>query len=137
VIRPISAPVLLFTDIANITDKFRQSSHEGQPAEPHSNALPVSKPSLVPSSRTGSLSAKEITASTPSQIAAAIVSARTRAGLSQSGLAIKLKTARQNMQLDADQSRVHRYSTVGVTGVAFPISEPSLLRRLRAPVGLR
>jgi transcriptional regulator with XRE-family HTH domain len=41
---------------------------------------------------------KEITASTPAQIGAAILAARTTAGLSQSDLAEKIKTAQQNVQ---------------------------------------
>jgi ribosome-binding protein aMBF1 (putative translation factor) len=43
-------------------------------------------------------SPKEITASTPAQIAAAILAARTTAGLSQNDLAAKLKPAQQNVQ---------------------------------------
>jgi transcriptional regulator with XRE-family HTH domain len=41
---------------------------------------------------------KDITASTPAQIGAAILAARTTAGLPQNDLAAKLKTAQQNVQ---------------------------------------
>jgi ribosome-binding protein aMBF1 (putative translation factor) len=95
----IAAPVLASADIANIARRIQaiQAAQEGSKSK--CPKAPATKQPLVPvQPLIPSAPAKEITASTPAQIGAAILAARTTAGLSQNQLAVKLKTAQQNVQ---------------------------------------
>jgi ribosome-binding protein aMBF1 (putative translation factor) len=95
----IAAPVLASADIANIARRIQaiQAAQEGGKSKRAKGA--ATKQPLVPVQPVKPIAPpKEIIASTPAQIGAAILAARTTAGLSQTELAAKLETAQQNVQ---------------------------------------
>ena len=95
----MAAPVLASADIANIARRIQaiQAAQDGSKSKRAKGA--ATKQPLVPvPSLKSAMPAKEIIASTPAQIGAAILAARITAGLSQNQLAAKLKTAQQNVQ---------------------------------------
>ena len=93
----IIAPVLASADLAKIAKQIQaiQVAQDGKakrPAKPN-----ATKPSLVPVQPKPANVPKAVTATAPSQLGAAIVAARTAAGLSQTELAARLKTAQANI----------------------------------------
>jgi len=99
----IVAPVLATADLAKITkqiEAIQATQDGGKGKSKRSPKGAAAKPALVPVQplKPASQPPKEITASTAAQIGAAIIAARTTAGLSQTGLAERLKTAQQNIQ---------------------------------------
>jgi len=95
----ITAPVLASADLAKITRQIQaiQATQGGNAKRP---AKAAAKPPLVPMVPIQPKPAsrpKVVTATAPSQLAAAILAARTAAGLSQTELAAKLKTAQANI----------------------------------------
>jgi uncharacterized protein len=93
----ITAPVLASADLAKITKQIQaiQATQDGKAKRPIKAA--AVKPSLVPVQPKPASRPKVVTATAPSQLGAAILAARTAAGLSQTGLAAKLKTAQANI----------------------------------------
>lgn len=94
----ITAPVLASADLAKITKQIQAiQSTQGSPSKRPTKAV-AAKPPLVPVQKLPLASpSKEVTAAAPSQLGAAILAARTAAGLSQTELARKLKTAQGNI----------------------------------------
>jgi ribosome-binding protein aMBF1 (putative translation factor) len=92
----ITAPVLASADLAKITKQIQaiQATQDGKAKRPAKAA--AAKPPLVPVQRKPASPPKEVTAA-PSQLGSAILAARTAAGLSQTELAAKLKTAQANI----------------------------------------
>jgi uncharacterized protein len=95
----ITAPVLASADLAKITRQIQaiQATQGGNAKRP---ARAAAKPPLVPMVLIQPKPAsrpKVVSATAPSQLAAAILAARTAAGLSQTELAAKLKTAQANI----------------------------------------
>lgn len=96
----ITAPVLASADLAKITKQIEAIQATQQTGKPKGKRPPASapKPSLLPMQPPkAATTPKEITATTPAQIGAAILAARTGAAMSQSDLAAKLKTAQTNI----------------------------------------
>ncbi len=93
----ITAPVLASADLAKITKQIQaiQATQDGAAKRPAKAA--AAKPSLVPVRSKPASPPKVVTATAPSQLGAAILAARTAAGLSQTELAAKLKTAQANI----------------------------------------
>ena len=93
----ITAPVLASADLAKITKQIQaiQATQDGKAKR--SAKAGAAKPPLVPVQRIPASRPKVITATAPSQLGAAILAARTAAGLSQIELAAKLKTAQANI----------------------------------------
>jgi ribosome-binding protein aMBF1 (putative translation factor) len=101
----INAPVLASADLTKITKQIEaiQTAQGGKgkgKANAKGAAKRTAKPSLVPATKTktakAAKAAKAVTA-TPSQLGAAILAARTAAGLSQMELAARLNTAQANI----------------------------------------
>jgi ribosome-binding protein aMBF1 (putative translation factor) len=94
----ITAPVLVSADLAKIAKQIQaiQATQDGNAKRPARTA--GAKPALVPvRPQPATSSPKEVTAAIPSQLGAAILAVRTAAGLSQTELAAKLKTAQANI----------------------------------------
>jgi uncharacterized protein len=94
----ITAPVLATADLAKITKQI-QAIQATQGSTPKRAATKgAANPPLVPVQIKPAIPpSKDVTAATPSQLGAAILAARTAAGLSQTELAAKLKTAQTNI----------------------------------------
>ena len=98
----ITAPVLASADLAKIAKQIQaiQATQAGKSKRP-GKAAPTrtsAKPALVPiQPKQATPAPKEVTATAPSQLGAAILAARTAAGLSQSQLAARLKTPQPNI----------------------------------------
>ncbi len=96
----ITAPVLASTDLAKITKQIEaiQAAQEGKPL---ASTKRKAKPALVPAEKKAEKKkgkpAKRKTATVPSDLAAAILAARTAAGLSQIELAVKLKSSQAHV----------------------------------------
>jgi uncharacterized protein len=90
------APVLASADLAEIARQIEaiQATQHGKAKRP---AKAAAKPALVPVQTKLPSPPKEFTAATPAQLGAAILAARTAAGLSQTQLGAKLKTAQANI----------------------------------------
>lgn len=96
----ITAPVLATADLAKIAKQIQAiQATQGSTSKRSPKGASAPKPALVPVNppKQTAPPAKEITASTPAQIGAAILAARTTAGLSQNDLAARLKTAQTNI----------------------------------------
>jgi ribosome-binding protein aMBF1 (putative translation factor) len=96
----ITAPVLATADLAKIANQIQAiQATQGSTSKRSPKGARTPKPALVPVNppKQTAPPAKEITASTPAQIGAAILAARTTAGLSQNDLAARLKTAQTNI----------------------------------------
>jgi len=93
----ITAPVLASADLAKIARQIQaiQATQGGNAKRPANAAS--AKPPLVPVQLKPASPPKVVTATAPSQLGAAILAARTAAGLSQTALAAKLKTAQANI----------------------------------------
>jgi ribosome-binding protein aMBF1 (putative translation factor) len=93
----ITAPVLASADLAKITKQIQaiQATQDGKAKRPAKAA--AAKTSLVPVQPKPASPPKVVSATAPSQLGAAILAARTAAGLSQTELAAKLKTAQANI----------------------------------------
>ena len=94
----IAAPVLASADIENITRQIQAiqaTQHDGK--HKSGRAAPGSAKPLVAVQHKAVSPRKEVTAARPSQLGVAILAARTAAGLSQTELAAKLKTAQTNI----------------------------------------
>jgi ribosome-binding protein aMBF1 (putative translation factor) len=92
----IAGPVLASADIENITRQI-QAIQATQQDDKHKSGRGAPAPkSLVPVQAKPASPPKEVTAR-PSQLGAAILAARTAAGLSQTELAAKIKTAQTNI----------------------------------------
>ncbi len=93
----ITAPVLASADLAKITKQIQaiQAAQDGKAKRPAKAA--AAKPALVPGQPKPASRPKPVTATAPSQLGALILAARTTAGLSQTELAAKLKTAQANI----------------------------------------
>jgi uncharacterized protein len=93
----ITAPVLASADLAKIAKQIQaiQATQGGNAQRPARAA--AAKPPLVPVKPRPASLPKEVTAGAPSQLGAAILAVRTAAGLSQTELAAKLKTAQANI----------------------------------------
>jgi uncharacterized protein len=92
----ITAPVLASADLVKITKQI-QAIQAVQGGKSKQGAKTATKPPLVPVQREPVSPSKDVTAAAPSQLGAAIVAVRKAAGLSQTGLAAKLKTAQANV----------------------------------------
>jgi uncharacterized protein len=92
----ITAPVLASADLAKIAKQIQaiQATQGGNAKRP---AKASAKPPLVPVQPKPASPPKEVTVTAPSRLGAAILAARTAAGLSQTELAAKLKTAQANI----------------------------------------
>jgi hypothetical protein len=120
----ITAPVLASADLAKIAKQIQaiQATEGGNAKRP---AKAAAKPPLVPMVPVQSKPAsppKIVTATAPSKLAAAILAARTAAGLSQSALAAKHKTA---------QAKIARLEKAG------SIPSTSTLQRIAKATGHR
>jgi len=98
----ITAPVLASADLAKITKQIQaiQATQGHTAKRPAKGAAPKPVPAkagMVPVRTKPATPSKEVTAAAPSQLGAAILAARTAAGLSQTALAVKLKTAQANV----------------------------------------
>jgi len=94
----IAAPVLASADIENITRQIQAiqaTQHDGK--HKSGRAAPGSAKPFVAVQPKAVSPRKEVTAARPSQLGVAILAARTAAGLSQTELAAKLKTAQTNI----------------------------------------
>jgi ribosome-binding protein aMBF1 (putative translation factor) len=93
----ITAPVLAKADLAKIAKQIQaiQATQDGKAKRPAKAA--AAKPPLVPVQPKAVSAPKEVTATGPAQLGAVILAARTAAGLSQTELAVKLKTAQANI----------------------------------------
>ncbi len=93
----ITAPVLASADLAKITKQIEaiQATQDGKAKRPAKAT--AAKPSLVPVQAIPASRPKVVTATAPYQLGAAILAARRAAGLSQTELAAKLKTAQANI----------------------------------------
>jgi ribosome-binding protein aMBF1 (putative translation factor) len=93
----ITAPVLASADLAKITRQIQaiQATQGGNTKRPAKVA--AARPPLVPIQAKPASPPKIVTVTAPSQLGAAILAARTAAGLSQTALAAKLKTAQANI----------------------------------------
>jgi ribosome-binding protein aMBF1 (putative translation factor) len=92
----ITAPVLASADLVKIINQI-QAIQAIQGGKSKQGAKAAAKPPLVPVQLKQAEPPKEVTAATPSQLGAAILAARRAAGLSQTVLAAKLKTAQANV----------------------------------------
>jgi ribosome-binding protein aMBF1 (putative translation factor) len=94
----ITAPVLASADLAKIAKQIQaiQATQDGKAKRPAKAA--AAKPSLVPvQPQPARRPSNEVTATAPAQLGAAILAARTTAGLSQTALGTKLKMAQANI----------------------------------------
>ena len=93
----LSAPVLASADLAKIAKQIQaiQATQDGKGKHPAK--ADAAKPPLVPVQPKPARSANAVTATAPAQLAAAILAARTTAGLSQTALGAKLKMAQANI----------------------------------------
>jgi ribosome-binding protein aMBF1 (putative translation factor) len=93
----ITAPVLASADLAKITKQIQaiQATQGTTAKRPTKGSTP--QPPLVPVRTKPATPPKAVTAAALSQLGAAILAARTAAGLSQTALAVKLKTAQANV----------------------------------------
>ena len=89
---------------------------EGGKAKRHPKPT-AGSPSLVPVRSQPASSPKEVTAAAPSQLGAAILAVRTAAGLSQTELAAKLKTAQANI------ARLEKAGSIPSTNTLQPIAK--------------
>jgi ribosome-binding protein aMBF1 (putative translation factor) len=89
--------VLASADLAKITKQIQaiQAKQDGKAKRPSKAA--AAEPPLVPVQAKPASPRKDVIATAPSQLGAAILAARTAAGLSQTELAAKLKTAQANI----------------------------------------
>lgn len=92
----ITAPVLASADLAKIAKQI-EAIQAAQNGKAKGGAKRSAKPSLVPIATTPAKPAKTLTADSISDLGAAILAARTAAGLSQIELASKLKTSQANV----------------------------------------
>lgn len=94
----VTAPVLASADLAKIAKQIEaiQATQQRDGKVKHSKDT-ADKTYLLPAPPTPVKPSKVLTASTPAEIAAAILAVRTAAGLSQIALAAKLKTAQANV----------------------------------------
>jgi ribosome-binding protein aMBF1 (putative translation factor) len=116
----ITAPVLATADLAKIAKQIQAiQATQGNTSKRSSKGANTPKPALVPVNppKQTAPPAKEITASTPAQIGAAILAARTTAGLSQNDLAARLKTAQTNI------ARLERGGSVPSTNTLLRIAK--------------
>jgi ribosome-binding protein aMBF1 (putative translation factor) len=79
------------------TTYFLHRSHARRRCPTSRQGSRAAKPPLVPVQSKPTSPPKEVTAGAPSQLGAAILAVRTAAGLSQTELAAKLKTAQANI----------------------------------------
>ena len=95
----ITAPVLATADLAKIAKQIEaiQATRDGAPKPKRGTRGSKTKQALVPIQSKSPAPSKDISASTFAQIGKAIHEARTAAGLSQTQLAAKLKTAQTNV----------------------------------------
>jgi ribosome-binding protein aMBF1 (putative translation factor) len=93
----ITAPVLASADLAKITRQIQAIQATQGSTSKRATTKGAAKPPLVPVQTKPASPPKDVTAATPSQLRAAILAARTTAGLSQTELAAKLKTAQTNI----------------------------------------
>jgi hypothetical protein len=95
----ITAPVLASADLAKITRQIQaiQATQGGTAKRPAKAAAKPPLVPMVPIQPTLASRPKVVTATAPCQLAAAILAARSAAGLSQTALAAKLKTAQANI----------------------------------------
>lgn len=97
----IAAPVLASADIHKITRQIQaiQATQQDGKRKSKRGAAAGGKPSLLPLPPKPQPAGipKDVTAASPAQLGAAILAARTAAGLSQTELAVKLKTAQTNI----------------------------------------
>ena len=95
----ITAPVLASADLAKITRQIQaiQATQGGNAKRPAKAAARPPLVPMVPIQPKPASRPKVVTATAPSQLGAAILAARTAAGLSQTELAAKLKTAQANI----------------------------------------
>ena len=118
----IAAPVLASADITNITRQIQaiQATQQIGKTSKKQKRPPASVPipSLAPVQPLKPASPpKEITATTPAQIGAAILAARTGAAMSQSDLAAKIKTAQTNI------ARLERGGSIPSTNTLLRIAK--------------
>jgi uncharacterized protein len=116
----ITAPVLASADLAKITKQIEAIQATQQTGKPKGKRPParVPKPSLLPVQPPKPASPPaQITATTPAQIGAAILAARTGAAMSQSDLAAKLKTAQTNI------ARLERGGSIPSTNTLLRIAK--------------
>jgi uncharacterized protein len=94
----ITAPMLASADLAKIAKQIEaiQATQDGKRKRPTAKTG-AAKPALVPLQPKPASPTKEFTAAAPSQLGAAILAARTTAGLSQAELGAKIKTAQANI----------------------------------------
>jgi len=113
----ITAPVLASADLAKITRQIEaiQATQDGKGKR---TTKATGKPALVPvQAKPAAAPPKEITASTPAQIGAAILAARNTAGLSQNDLAARLRTAQTNI------ARLERGGSIPSTNTLLRIAK--------------
>lgn len=94
----ISAPVLASADLAKIAkqiEAIQAAQEQGKGSKTPTRR--AEKPPLVPVAAVPAKESKTLTAAKPAELGAAILAARTAAGLSQIELAAKLKTAQANI----------------------------------------
>jgi ribosome-binding protein aMBF1 (putative translation factor) len=98
----ILAPVLAPADIENISRQIQviqaaQGAGKSKSKDRPPNLTVTANPSLLPARHKAAVPPKPITATAPAQLGAAILAVRTAAGLSQTELGAKLKTAQANI----------------------------------------
>jgi ribosome-binding protein aMBF1 (putative translation factor) len=93
----ITAPVLASADLAKIAKQIQAIQATQDSNTKRSAKTAAAKPPLVPVQPIPATRPKVVTATAPSQLGGAILAARMAAGLSQTELAAKLKTAQGNI----------------------------------------
>src|SRR5262249_2596742 len=94
----INAPVLASADLAKITRQIQAlQAAKGSSSAKKRVSKGTEKPPLVPVKTKPPKPRKAVTATAPSQLGAAILAARTNAGLSQIELASRLKSSQANI----------------------------------------